>query len=337
MAIPMWGKPIIPKEMEADPQFNLDAVKESTRQLLRVSFIGTKVPAERFQPIIDALVVSEEQTDPTNNSVQVIVNKIGTLLDGLPEEVRNDPPLQPPCTQDDLDNDEPCTVYLKARTSVRTGFETINLMLDDDPDIRANLGGKLINLLQDRTATVGVTTRPACTVKELVPTSLPSTSDVSTCKDDRDKCALISALQQDLEKLANLLPTFGLSTEKLQSDILEIRASLKAQQNSLAPKLLAIDVHEAQEEADDVIRQIEPVLDAFQHKLNAFSISPVGVFDVARLWPDKNGSRYGIGGGLRGSIVNLNLTAGYAVNIKRQPGEGRGAFFFKMDVTDIFR
>jgi len=181
-----------------------------------------------------------------------------------------------------------------------------------------------------------VVTKPPCIDRDRSTAIVPSPGDATTCATDRDKCSLVSALRQDLEKLADLLPTFGQSTEAARK-ARDISLALGAQQTRLAPQLLTIDIHEAKEEADSVIKQIEPVLDAFQHKLNGYAVSPVGIFDAARLWPDRNKTRYGIGGGLRLSVVNLNVTLGYAVNPNPQLREGRGAFFFKMDVTDIFR
>lgn len=44
------------------------------------------------------------------------------------------------------------------------------------------------------------------------------------------------------------------------------------------------------------------------------SVNPVFVFDAARLWPEGNGTRFGIGGGVRFTLVNFNITVGYAVN-----------------------
>ncbi|HJQ32907.1 MAG TPA: hypothetical protein VJ866_12035 [Pyrinomonadaceae bacterium] len=47
--------------------------------------------------------------------------------------------------------------------------------------------------------------------------------------------------------------------------------------------------------------------------------------------------RYGAGRGVRLSGFNFNTTVGYAFNLRRRPGDGRGALFFSMDFTDIFR
>jgi hypothetical protein len=89
--------------------------------------------------------------------------------------------------------------------------------------------------------------------------------------------------------------------------------------------------------ADDDTKVVKAALDAFVKELNVVAVSPVAVFDVARVWPDPAGTRYGAGCGVRLSIFNFNTTVGYAFNLKHHAGDGRGAFFFSMDFTDIFR
>jgi hypothetical protein len=82
-------------------------------------------------------------------------------------------------------------------------------------------------------------------------------------------------------------------------------------------------------------------LDVVFRELNLFAVSPILIFDVARLGPSKNpvfgGARYGLGAGVRFSLVSLDLNLGYAGNLNRRRGEGRGAFVFSLDVTDLFR
>jgi len=80
----------------------------------------------------------------------------------------------------------------------------------------------------------------------------------------------------------------------------------------------------------------EKALNAFLYQLDAYSVAPVGILDIARVWPSGVGTRYAIGGGVRMSIINANFTLGYAANPRRAPGEGPGAFFFRIDVTDLF-
>jgi len=80
----------------------------------------------------------------------------------------------------------------------------------------------------------------------------------------------------------------------------------------------------------------ERVLDTFLYQLNIYSVAPVGIFDVARVWPSGVGVRYAVGGGVRLGLASVNFTVGYAANPSRLPGEGPGALFFKLDVTNLF-
>jgi len=77
-------------------------------------------------------------------------------------------------------------------------------------------------------------------------------------------------------------------------------------------------------------------LDVFMHDLNVYSISPVAMVDAARVWPTGEGVRYGIGPGLRLSIINVNVTFGYSVSPHRTAGEKLGAIYMKLDVTNLF-
>jgi hypothetical protein len=78
------------------------------------------------------------------------------------------------------------------------------------------------------------------------------------------------------------------------------------------------------------------VLDVFLHQLNAYSLAPVGIVDVARILPSVADTRYGVGGGLRFSLINVNVSAAYVFNVHPVGQEGHGAVFFKLDVTNIF-
>jgi hypothetical protein len=97
----------------------------------------------------------------------------------------------------------------------------------------------------------------------------------------------------------------------------------------------------AEATANQTVAYVGRVLDVFFRELNIVAISPVLMFDATRLGPgDAPGQgrfRYGIGAGIRLSLVNLDFTAGYSVNPNRLPGEGRGAFVFSMDIGDLFR
>jgi hypothetical protein len=81
-------------------------------------------------------------------------------------------------------------------------------------------------------------------------------------------------------------------------------------------------------------------LNTLFNEVNIYSISPVIVFDVARIGPAKNslgGVRYGPGAGIRFELASVaQFTLGYAWNVKHGPGEGRGNIFFSIGVRDLF-
>ncbi len=90
---------------------------------------------------------------------------------------------------------------------------------------------------------------------------------------------------------------------------------------------------------DEAWKKLAPghrAIDVLLNQLNIYSVAPVAIFDVARVWPVGQGVRYGVGPGLRLSLVNVNFTFGYAYNPKRLPSEKSGAIFFSLDVTGLF-
>ena len=48
-------------------------------------------------------------------------------------------------------------------------------------------------------------------------------------------------------------------------------------------------------------------------------------------------TRYGLGTGIKFSLVTMDVTAGYSWNLRKRPGESRGAFVFALDISDLFR
>ncbi|MBI1763331.1 MAG: hypothetical protein HYR56_18050 [Acidobacteria bacterium] len=163
-------------------------------------------------------------------------------------------------------------------------------------------------------------------------------ADSNTCKTDED-CSSITRLRRHLTALAERLGQTN-ATAAVEH-VRQIQTSLQSHQAALVTKLSGPQFAEAEQAAqtlaDEDLKAVEPVLHSFLHELNLISLSPVFIFDAARIWPDKFGTRYGIGGGMRLTLVNFNVTLGYAVNPQPHAREGRGAFFFSMDVTDLFR
>jgi hypothetical protein len=81
-------------------------------------------------------------------------------------------------------------------------------------------------------------------------------------------------------------------------------------------------------------------VDRFFHEINLASVAPVLLLDAARLGssvPGQSAWRYGIGAGIRVSLVNsVRLTLAYSMNPHPQPGERSGALSLSCDVVDLF-
>ena len=101
-----------------------------------------------------------------------------------------------------------------------------------------------------------------------------------------------------------------------------------------------IDAAAAQKKANADMAFTRRTLNTLFNDVNIYSLSPVFVFDVARIGPRSGvfgGTRYGPGAGLRLELATTaHFTLGYAWNVKRAPGEGRGNVFFSIGIRDLF-
>jgi hypothetical protein len=155
----------------------------------------------------------------------------------------------------------------------------------------------------------------------------------------------IPALNSKLTVLRNALSTanqaaLAKTLGDRQDAIGEALKKLAAAWGAGAPGTTATPIQQARKQADTHAAQdLKPawkVLNTVLYQLNAYSVAPVGIFDIARVWPTGAGVRYAVGGGARLSLVNANFTLGYAVNPTPKQGEGRGALFLKLDISDLF-
>jgi len=113
-----------------------------------------------------------------------------------------------------------------------------------------------------------------------------------------------------------------------------------AEQTVIEADFKAISNKAAKAKADADMLIVHRTLDTLFKEINLASLSPVFVFDIAKIGPTGqliNGIRYGPGGGLRLELANsVNFTFGYARNVNPGPGEGHGAVFLSMGVRDLF-
>lgn len=148
----------------------------------------------------------------------------------------------------------------------------------------------------------------------------------------------IQNMAVDLEALAALLaPTQAARIRALRDTFITQGDIIKDKFN----KVIGSDEdNEAAEQARKEMRYPTRVIKELSHEANLYSVSVVGFFDVARLWesPNRPGDlRRGVGLGGRFSLISFDVTAGYAWNIHPRPGEGRGAFVFNMELSNLFK
>jgi hypothetical protein len=117
---------------------------------------------------------------------------------------------------------------------------------------------------------------------------------------------------------------------------------LKSLGASIAEKQKLVRTDLAQARADEDLKFAFTAMDTFINDINAFAVGPVLSFDAARIGPQEadqaGGTRYGIGLGVRVSIVNvLHLTTLYAWNPSPLPWESHGAFMMTLTISDLLR
>jgi hypothetical protein len=124
--------------------------------------------------------------------------------------------------------------------------------------------------------------------------------------------------------------------------ILNAAADLNTDSNTLQKLFNNIDLVVAQKRATADMSYVKRTLDIILQELNIASVSPVFIFDAAHIGPANkgpySGTRYGVGGGLRFSLLNMvNVTSGYAWNPDRRDREVPGAIFFSLSTRNLFR
>ena len=115
-------------------------------------------------------------------------------------------------------------------------------------------------------------------------------------------------------------------------------ASLRQIHAEMEREFSLIDQSSASRQAEAEMAYVKRTLHALVYDLNVFSIGPVVGFDFAHIGPadSRLGTRYGIGGGLRVTLVNsTDLTLGYFANPKRLSKEPSGAFFLSVRFKDL--
>jgi len=259
-SIPVWGRPLVPRELATDPKFPaaIDFELNSVRELLKLTY-QKDLPA--FKTLLNNM-------KPLSSELAQLASDLKTLSGNVPPAV--------------------VTSLVASQSATTSAVRNVEGVLGSNP-------GSAGFLIKER----------------------------------------LTKIEKALDALAS-----ELAAAKMQanSDAMAAhRKKVAALQVSLTGDLAAIDLTVPTQKADQDLKVVRPVLDTFLHDLNIVSISPVAVFDAARLWPDRMGTRYGPGMGVRLTIVTFNVAVGYAWNVNGSKTEGPGALFFSLDISDVFR
>lgn len=173
--------------------------------------------------------------------------------------------------------------------------------------------------------------------RTLLRTSVPELA-VQTGKPSSPRPSRIELMSEDLEALIAVLPQPQSDRVRaLRGDIDMRGAKIKADYQALDQNaLFAV----AERKAVRDMAFPKRVVKELTHEANLIAVSPVMLFDAARLWqrgPGAGDVRYAAGGGARVSFLSIDLTTGYAWNVRPKPWEGRGALLFTMELSNLFR
>ena len=151
--------------------------------------------------------------------------------------------------------------------------------------------------------------------------------------------AVTASISSQIRSLQRPLAAAGLQTEA--QTLLAENAKLTSLQKRARDAFNSVPLTKLEQQADRDIAYAARSLDVIFREINLVEIAPVVTFDAARIGPSFtpgfSKTHYGVGAGVRFSIVTLDFTAGYSFNLNRQPAEPRGAVILSMTISDLFR
>jgi hypothetical protein len=161
----------------------------------------------------------------------------------------------------------------------------------------------------------------------------------ASVEEDRLNRVLCACVGEPQAELAGLSCSGALNLQLKDEAIRRAGEEIGLRRDELEADFGQIDQELARTRAAREMSFVKRALDTILKEMNLISLSPVLVFDAARIGPAPPGGglRYAIGGGARVTLVShVSFTAGYAWNPDRRPGEGPGAMFFSLRFRDLF-
>jgi hypothetical protein len=295
IARPVWGRPILFKEIITDPDFSFAMTSsiESAQNIL-----ATYHAAELGLYKTLAAKIINDNLNPNNRSLKTEINELFAILKD-PQQV---PDKIPGATQ----------TYSTQKRLLRESVFIIRKTLSDEEKIATTIEALLSNC----------------------------DTNIADCTGGFAQVAESTKIFAATFKVYQITVTDPAESQRFLNainEMLRLAGNLERKQQELLTDFNAVDTGAADTLARNELKDVRMAIDAMTKELNLYSISPVGMFDVARIFPDNFGTRFGAGPGIRFSIANFNATFGYVFNLNRKPGEKTGAFTFNFGVSDIFR
>lgn len=217
-------------------------------------------------------------------------------------------------------------------------LEAITLELNkvDTPALPQNVKDQLVLVREDASTAV----ETAAKVRKDAQEGSPKTGDIRKLVLGFPAVPVdseISTVVIDAQVLSGMP---GLAANQLNERIAELEAARKRMADSFNDLSKSTAEKSAGAKARQDMAYPRRVFYELVNDANLIAISPVALFDTARLWQRDISAgkfRFAFGPGVRLSIVSLDITAGYAWNANRQPWEGRGAFVISMQASNLFR
>ena len=117
-------------------------------------------------------------------------------------------------------------------------------------------------------------------------------------------------------------------------ELLALASKVEAYRQNIATQIARIDAAKANATALRQMSFPRRTVKTMIEDMDAFSISPVALFDAARV---SARTYYAVGGGLRLTLASsVHFTLTYAYNPSRLPGERTGALLFSIGLTNLF-
>jgi hypothetical protein len=279
-AATVWGKPLVPREILEDPEFNnlIEFEFGTAETALKIEYLSS---TPEFRKVAQMVKPISEQL----SEIQTLLNDLGKKSRGT--EIDGQIHL---CSSDIDDVRETITKIQEDMVDGAPKSADVRSLVVGFPDKKPPIPAEVSDLIDDLT-------------------------DLKDLDGIPDPLAIKNLIDELEKRRAAMSQAFA----DINHSPVAATAGHQAHQAMIYPRR---------------------VFSQLSREANLIALSPLFIFDAARIQQRElslGKVRYALGGGLRVSLISLDVTVGYAWNPNRKPWEGRGALLFTMAVSNLFR